>query len=65
MYSLLTELHHYIQWFDRWAPFAGNHFHEFKAAVVELNVHSIVILCVDLTGPQRTTVLRLNVDTSR
>lgn len=51
MHSLLTDNHQYLQWFDWWAPLAGNDLHEFKAAVVELNVRGIVILCVDLTGP--------------
>lgn len=55
----------YLQWFDWWASLAGNDLHEFKAAVVELDVSGIVILCVDLTGPQRTAVLRLNVDTQK
>lgn len=53
----------YSQWFDRWAPLAGNNFHDFKATVVQLNLRGVVILCVDLAGPQRTTVLRLNIDT--
>lgn len=50
---------HNLQWFDGWTPLAGNDLHEFKAAVVELNVGGIIILCVDLTGSQRTAVLRL------
>lgn len=58
----LTANHQHLQWFDWWTPLAGNDLHEFKAAVVELNVRGIVVLCVDLTCPQRTTVLRLNVD---
>lgn len=47
----------YLQWFDGWAPLAGDNLHEFKATVVELNVRGVVVLRVDLTGPQRTTVL--------
>lgn len=59
--SLIRHIHcQYLQWFDRWTPLAGNDLHEFKAAVVELNVGGIVVLCVDLTGPKRTTVLRLD-----
>lgn len=50
VHSSLTDNHQCLQWFDWWAPLAGNDLHEFKAAVVELNVSGIVILCVDLTG---------------
>lgn len=59
-HSLSTEQHQNLQWFDWWAPLAGNNLHEFKAAVVELDVSGVVILCVDLTGPERTAVLRLD-----
>ena len=48
---LLTDIDRYIQWFDWWAPLAGDDLHEFESAVVELNVCGVVILCVDLTGP--------------
>lgn len=50
----------HIQGFDGWAPLAGNDLHELKAAVVELHLHGVVILRVDLTGPQRAAVLGLN-----
>jgi len=59
-YETLHSLHQPLQWFDWWAPLAGDDLHEFKAAVVELNVSGVVILCVDLTGPQRAAVLRLS-----
>lgn len=48
------------QWFDWWTPLAGYDLHEFEAAVVQLNVSGIVVLCVDLTRSQWTVVLRLN-----
>lgn len=51
------------QWFVRWTPFAGNHLHEFKAAVVQLNVRGVVVLRVDLASPQRATVFGLNMET--
>lgn len=50
---------------DRRAPLAGDYLHELKAAAVQLNLWAVVILCVDLTGPQRTAVLRLNVRKQR
>lgn len=57
MYSLLPSD---LQWFDWGAPLAGNDLHELKAVVVELHLHGVVVLRVDLTGPQRATVLGLN-----
>lgn len=48
-----------LQGFDGGTPLAGDDLHELKAAVVELDVCSVVILGVDLTGPQRPAVLRL------
>lgn len=60
-HSLLTD-DRLLQRFDRWAPLAGDDLHELEAAVVELNVRGVVVLCVDLTGPQRTAVLGLDVD---
>lgn len=60
MDSLSSSNFWHIQWFNWWAPLAGNDLHELKAVVVELHLHGIVILRVDLTGPQRATVLSLN-----
>lgn len=50
----------HVQRFDWRAPLAGNDLHELKAVVVELHLHGVVVLRVDLTGPQRATVLSLN-----
>lgn len=47
------------QWFIWWTPLAGNHLHQFKAAVVQLNVRGVVVLRVDLARPQRATVFGL------
>lgn len=44
---------------DGGAPLAGDDLHELEAAVVELNVRGVVVLRVDLTGPQRAAVLGL------
>lgn len=51
------------QWLIRWTPFAGDHLHQFKAAAVQLNVSGVVVLCVDLTRPQRATVFGLRRET--
>lgn len=56
---IVYELCH-LQWLIWWTPLAGNHLHEFKAAVVQLNVCGVVVLCVDLARPQRATVFGLN-----
>lgn len=50
----------HIQWFYWWAPLASNDFHQLKAVVVQLDLGGIVILCVDLTRAQRTTILGLH-----
>lgn len=51
--------HQRSQWLVWWTPLAGNHLHEFKAAVVQLNVRGVVVLRVDLARPQRATVFGL------
>lgn len=48
---------------DGRAPLAGDDLHQLEAAVVELDVSGVVVLCVDLTGPERTAVLRLDTHT--
>ncbi len=50
----------HIQWFYWWAPLASNDFHQLKVAIVQLDLGGIVILCVDLTCAQRTTILGLH-----
>lgn len=51
--------HSRSQWLVWWTPLAGDHLHEFKAAVVELNVRGVVVLRVDLARPERATVFGL------
>jgi len=48
-----------LQWLDGRTPLAGDDLHELKAAVVQLDLRGVVILSVDLAGPQRTAVLGL------
>ena len=48
-----------LQWLDGRAPLAGDHLHELEAAVGELDLRGVVVLGVDLAGPQRTAVLGL------
>ena len=52
-----------LQWLDGRAPLAGDDLHELKAAVVELDLRGVVVLGVDLAGPQRTAVLGLMEET--
>lgn len=51
--------HSRSQWLVWWTPLAGDHLHEFKAAVVQLNVRGVVVLRVDLARPERATVFGL------
>lgn len=59
MQSCEKRNHQRSQWLVWWTPLAGNHLHEFKAAVVQLNVRGVVVLRVDLARPQRATVFGL------